>query len=410
MYYVGIDWADKKHDVVILDDSGAYVVTPTTIPKSHVGFTRLLTMLRNVSHDQQQFKIGIETAHNVLVDFLVESNYQVFSIFPGSMKSFRKRYRASKARDDIFDAYVIADVLRTDKACWRQVDFGSDAVRTLRILVRDHHHLVNEQTALSNTLRSTLKEYYPEYIQFFADVTCPSSLAFLQAYPDFASASQLTEQQVSSFFKELRYYNTKRATQIYRILQQQHISVNPMVVATKQLKALAYAKQLTMWHGIVECYQKQIKTRLYQHPDKNIFLSYPGVGDILAARLLSIFGDNRKLYDSANEIQQLAGTCPVTEKSGNMHNIFYRRACNRFYRDTFHQLAFASLTKSDWAMAYYKQHRAKMNRNAHALRCLANIHLKILFAMWQNKSPYDENIFLAKRMKNQINIDKKLLP
>lgn len=398
MHYVGIDWADQKYDIVILDQTGKPVSKPFIIEKSQKGFVELLERLRNLSADPQQVKIGIETPHNLLVDFLVDFNYPVFSLFPGSMKSFRKRYRSSGARDDVFDAFVLADVLRTDTACWRKVDFGSELVRQIRILVRDHHQFIGEQTTLSNSLRSTLKEYYPEYVHFFKDVACPASLAFIRAFPDFNAAGQLSQAELISFFKELRLNNSKKINNIFEILHQNHIRVAPGILFTKKIKALAAVKQLSQLAISIEEYEQQIKKLLYQHPDHSIFLSYPGVAEILAARLLAFFGDNRKFYTDASELRAIAGTCPVTEKTGkNYKSIYFRRACDKFYRDLMHQLAFSSLTKIKWARAYYDRHRAENKKHAHALRCLASIHLKILFAMWKNETEYDENIFLAQK-------------
>jgi len=403
MYYVGIDWADQKHDIRILDQTGEPISKTLTIEKSQQGFTELLVRLRNLSDDPNQFKIGIETPHNLLVDFLVDLNYPVYSIFPGSMKSFRKRYRSSGARDDSFDAFVIADVIRTDKACWRKVDFGSDLIREIRITVRDHQHIINDHTALINSLRATLKEYYPEYVHFFADVACPCSLAFIKALPDFEAAGHLSLEQLSNFFKERRLNNSKKMNKIFKLLHTIHIKVDPIIISAKRRKALTSVKQLILLAVDIEQYEDRIKELIYQHPDSKIFLSYPGVAEITTARLLAILGDNRELYSDASEIQELTGTCPVTEESGkNIKSIYFRRACNKFYRDTMQNLAFSSLTKARWAMAYYKHHRAMGKKNAHALRCLANLHIKILFAMWKNRTEYDENIFLAQRTRNLI--------
>jgi len=275
MHYVGIDWADQKYDIVILDQTGKPVSKPFIIEKSQKGFVELLERLRNLSADPQQVKIGIETPHNLLVDFLVDFNYPVFSLFPGSMKSFRKRYRSSGARDDVFDAFVLADVLRTDTACWRKVDFGSELVRQIRILVRDHHQFIGEQTTLSNSLRSTLKEYYPEYVHFFKDVACPASLAFIRAFPDFNAAGQLSQAELISFFKELRLNNFKKINKIFEILHQNHIRVASGILFTKKIKALTAVKQLSQLAISIEEYEQQIKKLLYQHPDHYIFLSYP---------------------------------------------------------------------------------------------------------------------------------------
>jgi len=191
------------------------------------------------------------------------------------------------------------------------------------------------------------------------------------------------------------------------MLHQNHITVAPGIVRTKKIKAIAEANQLSQLAVVIKQYEKQIKELLYQHPDHHIFLSYPGVAEILAARLLALFGDNRSRFTDASELQAITGTYPVTEKIGkNSVIIYFRRACDKFYRDLMHQLAFSSLTKTKWTMAYYRQHRARQMNHAHVLRCLANIHLKILFAMWKNKTEYDENIFLAQRTRNIIGIEK----
>ena len=116
MYYVGIDWADQKYDITIVDRHGTIILQNFTIKKNAAGFEQLLEKLRQLSADPQQVQTGIETPNNLVVDFLVDMGYAVFALFPGAMKSLRKRYRTSGARDDQFDAFVIADTLRTDHA------------------------------------------------------------------------------------------------------------------------------------------------------------------------------------------------------------------------------------------------------------------------------------------------------
>lgn len=407
MYYVGIDWADQKHDLTILDHNGTVISNHLSIKKSQQGFEQLLDRLRELSLDPQKCKIGLETPHNLMVDFLVELGYPVYTIFPGSMKSFRKRYRSSGARDDKFDSFVIADVLRTDKACWRKVDLGSEEVREIRILVRDHHHLVQYHVALSNSLRANLKDYYPEYIQFFSNVACRNSLAFILAYPEFDSARKLTCQQLSDFFKEHNLRNQKTVNNIHQLLHQKHLMVPQSVIRAKKMKAIAYAKKLIEITQQLEGYTNRLKELVENHQDGKIFLSYPGVSVVTAARLLALFGDNRDLYTQVTELQALSGTCPVTEKSGNNFSVtYFRRACNKFYREVMQNLAFSSLKQAKWAMVYYKNHRAKGNKHSHALRCLANIHLRVLFAMWKNKTCYDENIFLAQKARHEIQNNK----
>ena len=409
MYYIGMDWADQKYDVAIVDHNGTIVSQHLTFKKSLAGFAQLLDKLRHLSENPQDCKVGIETPNNLVVDFLVDLSYPVFALFPGAMKSLRKRYRTSGARDDRFDAFVIADALRTAQAgskapsVWRAVDFGSELVREIRLVARDHHDLTAEHVRLSNSLRSTLKEYYPEYLQFFVDVACPCSLAFLEAYPDFDAGARLTRQQLADFFKEQHFRRRETVNKIYEIFHRPHFKVPAALISTKKLKALACIKRLHALMPTLEEYNQRIKELVEQHRDGKFFLSYPGVSYLTAARLLAIFGDNRELYRDLRELQGRTGTCPVTEKSGDDFRIIYfRRACNKFYRDVMQLLAFSSLRAASWAMKFYQKHRALGHTHSHALRCLANLHVRILFAMWKNRTCYDENIFLAQRARHLV--------
>jgi transposase len=406
MYYVGIDWADQKHDFAIINEQNNLIVKPTTIKKSYLGFEKLLKILRALDENPPNFKLGIETPHNLIVDFLVDLGYPVFVLFPGVMKDLRRRYRASGAHDDRFDALVIADALRTEKVCWRQLTLGSELARKFSILARDHHSMVQSQAMLITTLRTTLNLYYPEYIHFFSNVACKTSLAFLLAYPDFERAKKLTPEQLGQFFKEHNYRNKKAIDKTYNILQKPHLAVAKAVIETKKLKALTVATILQQMATVIERYIKELTELLQKHPDTEIFLSYPGSALVNAARLISIFGDDRSRFSAVSEVRALSGTSPVTDKSGKNHKgvIYFRRACNKYYRDVIHQLAFSSLKPCPWAKAYYQKHRAWGKKHNHALRCLANMHLKILYVMWKNRTLYDENLFLAQRARHQFMI------
>ncbi len=409
MYYVGIDWADSKYDLVILNDHGKNVCRPFEIKKTEKGFNELLAKLRGLSSNSLDFKIGIETPNNLLVDSLLVWNYPVFSIHPSSMKSFRRRYRTTNARDDVFDAFVLADVIRTDTACWRKVDRGSELTHQIRLLVFDHHRLVQKQTALNLTFKETLKQYYPEYLDFFSDISCSASLAFFQAYPNFQAAANLMHQQLKEFFKEQRLYGEKFAKNIYHILHQKSIPVTKSIVETKSMKAFVYAQQLSQASIGCQLYLKKIQKSITDHPDYPIFASFPGIGDLSSARMIALFGDNRNMYKNVSPLQSIAGTCPVTEKTGydkankkGYKIVYFRAGCNKTYRNFVYNIAFASLSKSDWAKAYYDHHRSQNHSHPHAIRCLANRELAILFSMWKNKSLFDENIFLAQKSRQKM--------
>lgn len=411
MYSVGIDWADQKYDLVILDQQGQYVCPGFEIEKSDDGFDKLLNKLRKLSPDPDAFKIGIETPHNPIVDFLLMWGYSMYAIRPASMTSFRRRYRPTKARDDEYDAYVLADVMRTDKACWKKIERGSELTHRITMLVYDHLRIIQKHTAAHNAFKQTFKEYYPEYVHFFKDVSCPTLLALFEAYPIFDKAKKLTQQQLIQFFKEQHLYNHKKAANIYQILHKNHIMVPKAIINSKRMIASIYAKQLIVLNTGCNDYEQEIKDAIEEHPDTEIFMSFTPVAEITAARLIALFGDNRELYYDASLIQTRAGTCPVTEITGHdkkrnkCHKVIYfREGCNKVYRYFVHQMAFTSLTKVQWCRVYYDKHRSLGKDHHHALRCLANLQLKILFTLWKNRIKYDENIYLAQRSRHKMNI------
>jgi hypothetical protein len=275
--------------------------------------------------------------------------------------------------------------------------------------VFDQHRLIQKQKALHNAFKETLKQYYPEYLDFFNDISCPVSLAFFQAFPNFRVAAKHTYPQLKSFFKEQRLHSEKIVQNIYHILHQKSIPVTDSIVEIKSMKALIYAQQLLQVNNSCQLYLQKIQNCITHHPDAPIFLSFPGIGDISSARMIALFGDNRNLYNHVSTIQSIAGTCPVTEKTGYDKNnkkgykiVYFREGCNKVYRTFVYYIAFSSLTKAEWVKAYYDHQRAKGHTHPHAIRCLVNIELKILFSMWKNRTLYDEKIFLAQKFKQKM--------
>ena len=408
MYFIGIDWADQKYDAVILDTNGQYACPKFDIDKTADGFDWFIKKLKRLSTNIADFKICIETPHNLIVDCLLDNNYPVFLLPPSSMRSFRKRYRTTNARDDHYDAYVIADVARTDKTCCKRIECSSQLTREITELTFDHHRVVEKQVAIHHAFKETLKNYYPEYIQFFKNISCQSSLAFFQHHPTIYEARQLTKQQLVDFFKTQRYFRTDFVHKIYSILNSNYLKVDKHIIQIKSSKALFYASVLTTFNTYCQACCDEIKQRLDRHSDADIFRSFPGVGDLSAARLIALFKDNRDLHQTPFHFQAKAGTCPVTEITGQdkkrnkIHKIVYfRKGCNKVYRDFVYLIAFSSITKSEWCNDYYRQHRKMGHSHPQALRCLANTQLRILFAMWKKRTPYDENIYLAQKLRHE---------
>ena len=396
--FIGIDWSSTKHDVCVLNQDGSLVAT-LVLPHSADGLLKLETLRSQLGVAPSECLIGIETAHSLVIDFLWARGYsQVYVIPPSVVKSTRPRYRQSGARTDSSDAFLLADLLRTDRS--RLYPWHPDSLLTQQI--RNHvglvTHLTRSAVRLSNRLYAVLMRYYPAGLEIFSGLQTQIALQFLVAYPTPAAAAALTVEQFTSFATEQHYPHPKKLPAAFARLQQAHPLAEADTIAVYQSEMLQLASLLLELVTAKSKQVRELQELFAQHPDQAIFGSLPGAGEILAPALLAHFGDDRERFPSAASVQALAGTCPVTEQSGKRRTITFRTACDHHFRDIAQQWAKASLKHSVWAQAYWQQMRPHCHSESHAYRCLANRWLAILWKLWQSHQAYDEAYHLQQRL------------
>jgi transposase len=335
--------------------------------------------------------VGIETAHNLLIDFLWDRSYTDIYVIPPSMtKANRSRFTSSGAHDDQRDATVLADILRTDRS--RLYPWTPDTRRTrqLRAQVSLYLFWTRDVVRTSNRLRSVLLRYYPGALVVFRELTAQITLAFIQAYPTPAAAQALSFDEFTAFAQEHGYRRPKALPACYARLQAPQPQATDETVAVYQKQAQQLAQMLRDVTRARKVAADELDAIFADHPDRTVYRSLPGVGTFLAPALASRMGEERARFPTAASVQTLAGTCPVTEKSGKTKTVHFRWACDREFRDIAQKWARASLRDSAWATMYYSQQLARGASNSQACRCLANRLLAILWRLWQTRQPYDE--------------------
>lgn len=387
--YIGIDWSTKKHDALVMNESGATIVA-FSFPHSADGLAYFDHERAKLQAQPDECLVGIETAHNLLIDFLWDRSYtKIYVIPPSVTKANRSRFSSSGAHDDERDAMVLADTLRTDHT--RLHPWAPDTVRTrqLRAEVSLHLFLTHQVVRTGNRLRSILLRYYPAALTVFSQLTAQITLAFIETYPTPAAAQALSYDDFAAFCRNHRYPRPKQLLECYQRLQapQPPTAAETVMVYTEQAQQLA-----RLLHTLVQdrdAASERLTSIFADHPDREMYLSLPGVGEFLAPALAAKMGEQRTRYPSADSVQTLAGTCPVTEKSGKFRSVHFRWACDHEFRDIAQKWALSSLRSEEWAMTYYSQHLARTASKSKACRCLANRWLAILWHLWQTKQPYD---------------------
>lgn len=398
--YIGIDWSESKHDIVMMNEAGAAIVRQT-IAHTPQGFLELEASCQNLDLPPGAFLFGLETAHNLLIDFLWSRGYaNVYIIPPSVVKSTRGRYGQSGARTDQSDALLLADLLRTDRARLQPWHPDSLLTRQMRAKVSLINHLTRSIVRLSNRLRAVLLRYYPAALHVFSNLRTQIALQFIRTYPTPETAMALTLDDFKAFARRHGYTQPKRLSECFARLQVSRPQATPDTVLVFRDEAVLLATHLLHTVRAKNTALRELQVLFKQHPDHDIFDSLPGAGKFLSPALLVKFGDDRQRFPSPASVQALAGTCPVTDSSGKRKVIKFRRACDREFRDIAQKWAISSKPESLWATSYWGRVRPHCDSDSHAYRCMANRWLAIAWKMWQTRRVYDEAYHLQQRAKH----------
>lgn len=395
MLYIGIDWSQEKHDVCICNAEGA-AVSRFTIPHSLDGFLRLHHEIGKLRTEPGDCLVAIETAHNLLIDYLVDHDYAIHIIAPQSTKSYRTRIRSSGAYDDPSDAALLAWIVRVDREHHRRWQPNSPLTQQIMGQVRLTEQLRRASQRLQNQLHAALVRTFPAALYAFA-LDSQIALRFLSAFPSDKEAQKLSWDDFAAFCEQNGYRRKALAIRCYDRLHETKSQANPAAVAAHRDQVSVLARILLLQLQERNKILAKLSKLFEQHPDHDIFSSLPGAGQLLAPSLLAKFGDDRERFPQAASVQALAGTCPVTSRSGKKTRIYYRTSCDHEFRRIMQQFCYCSLRYCGWAQAYWREIRPRCSSNSHATRIVANRWLAIIWKLWQTHQTYDDAYHLTQR-------------
>ncbi len=393
-YYMGVDWADEFHQIWVSDPQGNKV-NEMKVEQSPKGMSELGLWLNERKAEGIELWAGIEKPHGRIVDFLLDHGVVVYPINPKALDRARDRFRMSQSKSDSFDAYVLAEFLRTDHAHLRALQPNSEQAQELKLLTRDHHRLGRHKTRLLNQITITLKEYYPRPLEVF-DLETKIALDFLTRYPTPQALFKLSRRQWNRFAKREHHLGEARCNELWEKLSQPQLAIPEHVARAKAQLLAVLVVQLKSLIEAVKSYREKIQRFFASMPAAKLVKTLPGgKSGITLPMLWAELGDAKNRWESFRHLQAEAGGVPVTQASGKSRTVQFRFACNKVLRYTSYWLSFSSLNHCEWANRYYRDQRAKGHSHHHALRALAAKWLKIIFVMWRDHKPYNEDYHLA---------------
>jgi transposase len=310
-------------------------------------------------------------------------------VHPNALKACRPRYRAAGAKSDPDDAYILADVLRTDGHRLRPLHPASDEIRALRALVRSRDDLVAERIALANQLRSLLDSFWPGAAAIFTDIDSSIALAFLDRYPTPQSARRLGHKRLASFLASHHYSGRRPPTELLKRLRAAPTGLAGEI--EQEAKGELVQAFVAVLRSLVE--RLHLLTRRIEHDISDtdtgrIMMSFPRAGQLNAAQIVAELGEDPERFQTEEQLAAEAGTAPVTHASGKRRNVLFRYACNKRLRLAITTWAANSRFDSPWAKYVYDNARARGCNHPHAVRILARAWVRVLWRCWRNRTPY----------------------
>jgi transposase len=402
MIFVGDDWAEDHHDVHVMDTDGTRLAS-RRLPEGLAGIRGLHELLAGHVDAPDEVVIGIETDRGLWVDALTAAGYHVYAVNPLAVARYRDRHSISGAKSDAGDAKLLADLVRTDRHNHRLIAGDSPNAEAIKVLARGHQNLIWARNRHTNALRSALREYYPAALVAFDDLHDRDALAILGRAATPEQGARLSIKSIQAALRRAgRQRNIAwRAEAIQAALRTEALTAPAPVAAAFGATTRAAVGIIAELNRQIADLETQLADHFEHHPDAEIYLSLPGLGVVLGARVLGEFGDDPDRYTTAKSRRNYAGTSPLTIASGRKRAVLARHVRNRRLYDAIDQWAFCAINTSPGARAFYDQHRATGDLHHQALRALGNRLVGILHGCLRHHTPYDEHTAWAHRTKDQ---------
>ena len=398
-WFAGLDWGRTSHQLVVVDPRGKQHLV-IRFEHDSAGWDQARNTLgKLVGGDLSVVAVAIETRVGPAVEKLLELGCAVYPVNPRSTSRYRDRKAPSGTKDDLLDAWSLADALRTDGYAWLVMEAEDPLTQQIRLLCRNEVTITTRRTACVNALQQALHEYYPAALEAFADWTMPAAWAFVKRFPTPQKLARAGQRRWEKFLHTHKLYRPQ--TYEHRVAcfrNARNFCGSQAVTAAQSLVALALVDELQAIQKHLKICRHQIDHLFDQHPARELFDSLPGAGTTLAPRLLGECVSASQRFEDVEGLECYAGVAPVRFQSGQMNVTRIRRACCKPLRYALHLWANTSRHESNWAQAYYQRKRQEGKSHACALRCLAKRWLRIVWKMLQTGQTYNETYHL----RNQI--------
>ena len=390
--FIAIDWADRQH-VFSLQVAGQTTKETGTLEQKPEVIGPWVAKLRE-RFGGRLLAVAVEQSRGALIHALLSYDFLViYPLHPSTVAKFREAFKSSGAKNDPLDTDQILQILTKHWELLKPLNPDTEETRLLARLVEDRRKAVDLRTGHIQALTAALKEYFPQALEL-VNRNLASRLAcdLLIKWPTFEAFQQAKPSTIKRFY----YGHNIRSPEVIEkvldlALKAQPLTTDSAIIQSGSRLSQMYAQLIKTLNPVIEDYEQRIARVFAAHPEADLFNQIPGAGPAMAPRLLAAFGTDRSRYEAAQNLESFSGIAPVTKSSGKTKVVYFRRACPKFLRQTFHEFARLSVTNCQWARNYVDYYYTAKGKKYHAvIRALAFKWIRVLFRCWKNRTPYDE--------------------
>lgn len=395
--YIGVDWADQKHDIALRSGSQLGKVEVSVIEQKPEALIEWISQLQQRFEGQGKILVALEQSRGALIHHLM--GYEFFELYPINplqLSKYRESFSPSRAKDDQSDAELLCELVYCHRDRFRAWQPDCQLQRKLAAFNEGRRQAIDQRTRLSHEIKSQLKVYFPLALQLLDEDSSTALAAdLLLKYPSLQALQTQKPHQLRKFFYAHNCRaETKMLQRLELIQQAKPLTQDSAVIEPSAFRVQMLARQLKALLKDIAGYDKQIAQLFAAHPNRIVFENLPGAGPVLAPRLASAFGCEPKRWQSAVELATFLGVAPVRRTSGKRRTTHFRQACPKFLRQSFHEYAACSIRYCPWSQALYSNQRAKGKGHHAAVRSVAFKWIRILFACWKGHISYDQKRYL----------------
>ena len=377
--FVGIDWADSKHDVTVIDARQTHF-------QIEAGANAIVSLVERLNRMAAGRPIAICIAKarvGIVHHLIVHKNIHLYPVDPKQAVRYRESFSSSGAKDDTRDSMYLARMLAERHGEMTLMKPDDPLTQRISLLAQTRRQLVDDKITVIQKLIGTLKMYRPLLLELpGSKLDSQTKLELMRRFADPRKLKKAHKLTLRNLFSRHRAGNEQQIEELIDkirttpLLSGDATLIEPLVIRVETL--VAQLQQLAK--GIARLDQ-QIAEAMAKHPDSELFTTLPGAGAVMAPRLLAALGSDRERWKDAQELGSYTGILPVTRQSGKTKLVSRRKACPKYLRQTFHEFADFARKYCDWSRAYYELQRSKGMKHHAAIRKLASRWQRILLSV-----------------------------